>query len=68
MKIPPVKHITLVLRGEKNKIVWKDYEEFNSNKKSVVMVIKPYLGSTNRHCSAMAANHYYQIFLCRKVI
>nr|CAD2141973.1 unnamed protein product [Meloidogyne enterolobii] len=69
MKIPPVKHITLVLRGEKkNKIVWKDYEEFNSNKKSVVMVIKPFLGSTNRHCSAMAANHYYQIFLCRKEV
>ncbi|CAK5087794.1 unnamed protein product [Meloidogyne enterolobii] len=68
MKIP-VKHITLVLRGEKkNKIVWKDYEEFNSNKKSVVMVIKPFLGSKNKHCSAMAANHYYQIFLCRKVI
>uniref|UniRef100_A0A915M2S6 Uncharacterized protein n=1 Tax=Meloidogyne javanica TaxID=6303 RepID=A0A915M2S6_MELJA len=68
MKIPPPKSITLTLRGEKNKIVWKDYEEFNSNKKSVVMVIKPYLGSTNRHCSAMAANHYYQIFLCRKEV
>uniref|UniRef100_A0A915N5Y9 DnaJ homologue subfamily C GRV2/DNAJC13 N-terminal domain-containing protein n=1 Tax=Meloidogyne javanica TaxID=6303 RepID=A0A915N5Y9_MELJA len=69
MKIPPPKSITLVLRGEKkNKIVWKDYEEFNSNKKSVVMVIKPYLGSTNKHCSAMAANHYYQIFLCRKEV
>ncbi|CAK5035296.1 unnamed protein product [Meloidogyne enterolobii] len=67
MKIP-VKHITLVLRGEKkNKIVWKDYEEFNSNKKSVVMVIKPFLGK-NKHCSAMAANHYYQIFLCRKEV
>ncbi|KAF7634738.1 hypothetical protein Mgra_00005886, partial [Meloidogyne graminicola] len=66
MRNVKINHIELLL--ENGKIKWKNYKDFNLNKKLISVVIKPNKQQHNKQCSAYVNNHFYQIFLCQKVI
>ena len=57
-----VTHINLKMKN--NKIVWNNY---NNEKRSVNLGIRPYDTSNNKHCAAFTVGRHYQIFLCQKV-